>query len=104
MSPAEPSAYREVPAKCRKAALSSADPEQWVLLAELREWLANTPDGTCLLAKAIFQFEAEASPASGDSPRAAAIARVAMHSERDPVRRSGHALEAIAPEAAHGAV
>jgi hypothetical protein len=48
---------REVAAKCRQEALSSADPEQWVRMAEMWEWLANAIDRLYLLARDLAQPE-----------------------------------------------
>ena len=33
-------------ARCRKAARSSTDPKEWLVMAEQREWLADTADGS----------------------------------------------------------
>jgi hypothetical protein len=51
--------YLEAAAKCRKAALSSANPQQRIVMAEQWEWLAKTSDGTYLLARACAKFETE---------------------------------------------
>ena len=45
---------REAAAKCRQEALSSADPEQWIDLAEEWERLADTTNGT---ARELAQLE-----------------------------------------------
>jgi len=44
-----PSVYREAAARCRKAALSSSDPKEWIAMAEQWEWLADTANGSWLL-------------------------------------------------------
>jgi hypothetical protein len=45
----EPSVYREAAARCRKAAQSSTDPKDWIIMAEQWEWLAETANGSWLL-------------------------------------------------------
>ena len=49
MDPTKPSFYRKAAARCRKAALSSSDPKEWIAMAEQWEWLADTADGSWLL-------------------------------------------------------
>jgi hypothetical protein len=44
-----PSVYREAAARCRKAALSSTDSKEWIVMAEQWEWLADTANGSWLL-------------------------------------------------------
>ena len=41
--------YREAAVRCRKAALSSTDSKEWIVMAEQGEWLADTADGSWLL-------------------------------------------------------
>jgi hypothetical protein len=48
---------REAAAKCRQEALSSADPEQWIRMAEMWEWLANAMDRMYLLGRELAQIE-----------------------------------------------
>jgi hypothetical protein len=48
---------REAAAKCRQEALSSADPEQWIRMAEMWEWLANAMDRMYLLGRDLAQIE-----------------------------------------------
>jgi hypothetical protein len=48
-------------ARCRKMALSSINPTEWVAMAEQWERLANTSDGTYRLAQALVQLEADIS-------------------------------------------
>ena len=43
-----PSVYREAAARCRKAARSSTDPKEWIVMAEQWEWLADTAGGSWL--------------------------------------------------------
>jgi hypothetical protein len=45
----EPGVYREAAARCREAARSSANPREWIVMAEQWEWLADTADGSWLL-------------------------------------------------------
>jgi hypothetical protein len=45
----EPNVYREAAARCRKAALSSSDPKEWIAMAEQWEWLADTANGSWLV-------------------------------------------------------
>jgi hypothetical protein len=49
--------YRETAAKCRQEALSSADPEQWMRMAEMWEWLADAIDRMYQLSRELAQFE-----------------------------------------------
>jgi hypothetical protein len=49
--------YREAAAKCRQEVLSSADPEQWIRMAEMWEWMANAKDRMYLLARELAQLE-----------------------------------------------
>jgi hypothetical protein len=45
MDPAEEAVvFREAAARCRKAALSSTNPKEWIFMAEQWEWLAETSD------------------------------------------------------------
>jgi hypothetical protein len=53
--------FREAAAKCRKGALSSANPKQWIDLAEQWEWLADTAGWSSL-------FEARASAPTPSPP------------------------------------
>jgi len=46
MDPAEPIDCREAAARCRKTAMSSTSPKEWILMAEKWEWLANTSEGS----------------------------------------------------------
>lgn len=58
MDPTEPSVCREAAARCRKAALSSTDPKEWILMAEQWDWLADTADGSCAMPSTLAGFEA----------------------------------------------
>jgi hypothetical protein len=49
--------YREAAAKCRQEVLSSADPEQWMRMAEMWEWMANANERMYLLARELAQLE-----------------------------------------------
>jgi hypothetical protein len=42
--------------------LSSADPEQWIRMAEMWEWMANEKDRMYLLARELAQLEKNLSP------------------------------------------
>jgi hypothetical protein len=43
-----PSVYYESAARCRKTALSSSDPKEWIVMAGQWEWLADTANGSWL--------------------------------------------------------
>jgi hypothetical protein len=57
MDPTKPSACREAAAKCRQEVLSSADPEQWIRMAEMWEWMANAKDRMYLVARELAELE-----------------------------------------------
>jgi hypothetical protein len=57
MDPSQPSACLEAAARCRKIALSAATPKEWIVMAEQWEWLAETSDGTHLLARELARLE-----------------------------------------------
>jgi hypothetical protein len=83
-------AYREAAAKCRQEALSSADPEQWMRLAETWEWLADAIDRMYQLSRELAKFDKiqkeygmtnRASEASGRRPPPILCGRVAIFAE-----------------------
>ena len=55
----ETSVCREAAARCREVTLTSTDPAMWTRMAAEWDWLANTSEGTRLLALALTELESD---------------------------------------------